>query len=64
MNKIEDLKNVKQAAQFLGVSVATIWRKIDEIGHYKIGHRVLLSTEKHLLPYLSRCEKKSNYQTT
>lgn len=68
-NKImneEKLMNVSEAANFLGVSVITVWRKLGrgkgntkEIDCYKVGRRVLFSKEKHLLPYLERYEEKA-----
>lgn len=62
----EKLMNVKEAAHRLGVSVITLWRKLGrgkgnkkEIDCYRVGTRVLLSEEKHLLPYLKRNEEKA-----
>lgn len=61
----EKLMNVSEAAKFLGVSVITVWRKLGrgkgnkkEMDCYKVGTRVLLSKENHLLPYLKRNEEK------
>ncbi len=61
-NKTDDqLLNVKDAARFLGISTITLWRNLkrDAIGCYRIGNRVLLSKQKHLLPFLRRCEHKA-----
>ena len=61
----EKLLNVSETAKFLGVSVITVWRKlgtrttVKEIDCYRVGRRVLISKEKHLLPYLERCEVKA-----
>lgn len=63
-NKNETLLSVPAAAKYLGVSVATLWRRLDtrtkqiSIGYYRIGNRVLLSKEKHLDVYLAACEVK------
>jgi hypothetical protein len=60
----ETLMSVPEAARFLGVSPITVWRKLGlkntvrELGCYRFGHRVLLSKEKHLLPYLHSHEQK------
>lgn len=55
----EPLMNEIAAAAFLGVSRMTLLRKrkTGEIGFYRVGFRVLYSKEKHLLPFLNRCEK-------
>lgn len=61
----ETLMSVPEAARFLGVSPVTIWRKLGlkntqrELSCYRFGHRVLLSKEKHLLPYLRMHEQKA-----
>ena len=61
----ETLMSVPQAARFLGVSPITVWRKLGlknttrELSCYRFGHRVLLSKEKHLLPYLHAHEQRS-----
>jgi excisionase family DNA binding protein len=61
----ETLMSVRQAAKYLGVSVVTVWRKLGlggarrELSCYRFGHRVLLSKEKHLLPYLHAHEQRS-----
>ena len=61
----EKLLNIKEVAKYLGVSVITVWRKlgtkttVKEIDCYRVGRRVLFSKEKHLLPYLERCEEKA-----
>lgn len=61
----ETLMSVPEAARFLGVSPVTVWRKLGlknttrELSCYRFGHRVLLSKEKHLLPYLRMHEQKA-----
>ncbi len=61
----EKLMNIDETAKFLGVSVISVWRKLEtrktkkEIDCYRVGRRVLLSMENHILPYLKRCEKKA-----
>jgi excisionase family DNA binding protein len=57
----ERLLSVKEAAQFIGISAVTLHRilKREEIEHYRIGNRILFSKESHILPYLSRNEKKA-----
>lgn len=59
--QLEKLLNVKESAALLGISTVTMWRKIkqQEIGFYRIGSRVLLSKENHILPFLAKCENKS-----
>jgi excisionase family DNA binding protein len=54
------LFSVKDAARFLGISTVTMWRNLKRgtIGCYRIGSRVLLSKEEHLLPFLRQCEQK------
>lgn len=52
----EKLLNIKEAAEFLGVSTVTLWRNGKEIGCYRIGNRRLFSKEKHLLPFLEKKE--------
>jgi len=55
----EPLLNEKEAAKFLGVSRITLLRKrkLGEIASFRIGFRVLYSKEKHLLPFLEKCER-------
>jgi excisionase family DNA binding protein len=62
-NEHETLMSVPEAAKYLGVSPITVWRKLGvkdaarELSCYRFGHRVLLSKEKHLLPYLHSHEQ-------
>jgi len=58
----EPLLGEAEAAHFLGVSKMTMLRKRQAgiIGFYRVGFRVLYSKEKHLLPYLATCEKRSS----
>ena len=44
---------------FKGISRMTLLRKrnASEIGFYQVGHRILYSKEKHLIPFLKACEK-------
>ena len=62
----ETLLSVPEAAKFLGVSPVTVWRKLGlkgtkrEISCYRFGHRVLLSKERHLLPYLRKNEQHAD----
>ena len=59
----ETLMSVPEAAKFLGVSAITVWRKLGlkgttrELSCYRFGHRVLLSKERHLIPYLRQNEQ-------
>ena len=55
----EPLMNETEAAKFLGISRMTLLRKrkANEIGFFRVGFRVLYSKEKHLIPFLERCEK-------
>ncbi|HEX8198567.1 MAG TPA: helix-turn-helix domain-containing protein [Pyrinomonadaceae bacterium] len=54
----DSLLNEKQAATFLNISRMTLLRKRQsgEIKFFRIGFRVLYSKEKHLLPFLERCQ--------
>ena len=52
----EKLLNIKEAADFLGISTVTLWRNGKEIGCYRIGNRRLFSKEKHLIPFLEKRE--------
>jgi excisionase family DNA binding protein len=58
----EPLLSEAEAAHFLGVSKMTMLRKRKAgiIGFYRVGFRVLYSKEKHLLPFLTNCEKGSS----
>ena len=64
-NENETLMSVPEAARFLGVSPVTVWRKLGlkntarEISCYRVGHRVLLSKERHLIPYLRKHEQSA-----
>lgn len=60
----EPLLNESQAAKFLGISKMTLLRKrtAGEIEFFRVGFRVLYSKEKHLIPFLERCEKRSQRQ--
>lgn len=55
----EPLLSEAEAAKFLGISKMTVLRKrsAGEMGYFKIGHRILYSKEKHLIPFLEQCEK-------
>ncbi|HEV7699715.1 MAG TPA: recombinase family protein, partial [Pyrinomonadaceae bacterium] len=54
----EPLLSEVEASQFLGISKMTLLRKRNAglIGFFRVGFRVLYSKEKHLLPYLAKCE--------
>lgn len=55
----EPLVNEAEAAKFLGISKMTLLRRRNagEIGFYRLGFRILYSKEKHLIPFLNKCEK-------
>lgn len=55
----EPLMSEKEAAAFLGISKMTLMRrrKANKIAYYRVGFRILYSKEKHLLPFLEKCEK-------
>lgn len=57
----EPLLNEKEAAHFLGISRITLLRKRKDgkISFFRIGFRVLYSREKHLLPFLEKCERSN-----
>ncbi len=52
--------NERQAAQYLGISLATIKRRrySREIEFYRMGTQIRYSKELHLDPYLEQCEYK------
>lgn len=54
----EPLLSEAEAAGFLGISKMTLLRKRNarEIAFFKVGHRILYSKEKHLIPFLRQCE--------
>lgn len=56
----EPLLSETEAAKFLGISKMTVLRKRNagEIGYFRVGFRILYSKEKHLIPYLKKCEKQ------
>lgn len=58
----EPLLSESQAATFLGISKTTLLRKryASEINFFRLGHRVLYSKEKHLLPFLRECESATS----
>lgn len=49
----ENYLNAKQAAEFLGWSIRTVYNKIDEIPHTKIGKSLRFS-ERRLREYIER----------
>lgn len=51
----EKLLNVNEAAAFLGISRATLWRYGKEIGCFRIGNRRLFH-RKHLTEFLEKNE--------
>ena len=55
----EPLLSEADAATFLGISKITMARKrkAKEIGHFRLGPRILYSKEKHLMPFLKAREK-------
>lgn len=61
MSITEPLLSEAEAARFLGVSKMTVLRKRNagEIPFFRVGIRVLYSKEKHLIPYLGRCENEN-----
>lgn len=56
----EKLLSIKEASKFLGISTVTLHRilKREEIGCFRVGHRVLFSKEKHLSAFLQKCESQ------
>lgn len=53
------------AAAYCGVSVVTIDRALanEEIGHYRVGRRILFDPSRHLEPYLQRGEVAAKEKT-
>ncbi len=62
----EPLLSEAEAAEFLGISKMTLLRRrtAAEIRYFKVGHRVLYSKEKHLIPFLEQCEQANNQHTS
>lgn len=64
MNRAEtqagSMLSEKEAASWLGVSRITLLRArmAGKVGFYRIGVRVLYSTDEHLRPFLAACERK------
>ncbi len=58
----EPLLSESEAAHILGISKMTLHRKrkAGQIGFFQVGFRVVYSKAKHLLPYLSGCERNSS----
>ncbi len=56
------LLSATQTALRLGISKPTLCRLLQKqaMGFYRIGTRVLFDEEKHIQPYLERCERKAN----
>lgn len=57
----EPMMKEAEAAHFLGISKMTLLRRRNagEIGFYRLGFRILYSKEKHLIPFLNKCENRS-----
>lgn len=57
----EPMMNEAEAAHFLGISKMTLLRRRNagEIGFYRLGFRILYSKERHLIPFLNKCENRS-----
>jgi excisionase family DNA binding protein len=57
----EPLLSETEAAKFLGISKMTLLRKRNsgEIKFFRVGFRVLYSKEKHLVPFLEKCERNA-----
>lgn len=55
----EPLMNEVEAAKFLGISRMTLLRRrnANEIGFFRVGFRILYSKEKHLIPFIKKCER-------
>ncbi|MBA3353099.1 MAG: recombinase family protein [Blastocatellia bacterium] len=56
----EPLLSEVEAAKFLGISKMNLFRKRrgGGVGHFRVGVRVLYSKEKHLIPFLEKCERQ------
>jgi excisionase family DNA binding protein len=54
----KNLLSVREASKFIGISHITLHRilKREEIGHFRVGNRILFSKELHLLPFLRKHE--------
>jgi excisionase family DNA binding protein len=60
----ETILTEPEAAKFLKISRMTLirLRQKRKIAFYRIGFRVLYSSEKHLRPFLDKCEEKQYVQ--
>jgi hypothetical protein len=58
----EPLMNEIEAAKFLGIFGMTLLRKrnAQEIGFYQVGHRVLYSKEKPLIPFWTSAKSRNH----
>lgn len=58
---VEPLLSETEAAKILGISKMTLLRKRNggEIKFFRVGFRVLYSKEKHLVPFLKKCERNA-----
>jgi excisionase family DNA binding protein len=55
----ETILSESEAAKYLKISRMTLFRirERKEISFYRIGSRILYSIEKHLQPFLAKCEE-------
>lgn len=53
-----DLMSEAEAAAYLGLCRLTVFRLRErgELGHYRIGSRIIYSRERHLIPFLESRE--------
>lgn len=54
--------NIEEAAEMLRMPVGTIYQKVDEIPHTKVGKRLIFS-DRALVRYVERVKKEHGSQT-
>ena len=47
--------NIEEAAAFMRIPVGTIYQKVQEIPHYKVGKR-LVFTDRGMIRWMKRCD--------
>ena len=50
------MMNIEEASEFLRIPIGTIYKKVDEIPHEKVGKRLIFS-DRGLVRWLKRCSR-------